>query len=134
MLKKLLFVLNVLVGVAFTTVAQTGEIRGRVIEKATGEPLPAVNIVIEALVTGAISDLEGNYSLKVAPGTYNLKISYISFNIVELTDVVVEAGKITEANVAMEESSLGLEEVVVTAVRRMNSEVQMLEATKMLCR
>ena len=131
MLKKLLFVITVSVGVAFTAIAQTGEIRGRVIEKATGEPLPVVNIVIESLSKGASSDLDGNYNLKVEQGTYKLIFSYISFNTVELTDVVVEAGKVTEVNVVMEEAAFGLDEVVVIAVRRMNSEVQMLEAVKM---
>ena len=120
----------ILYGAMLNSAAQTGEIRGRVIEKETGESMTGVNIVIESLLAGASSDLDGNYSLNVAPGTYKLKISYISFNTVELNDVIVEAGKVTEVNVAMEESVVGFEEVVVTAVRRMNSEVQMLEAVK----
>lgn len=43
-----------------------------------------------------------------------------------MTGVKVETGKITEVNVVMEESATGIEEVVVFAVRRMNSEVSLL--------
>ena len=123
---------NLLIYVLFLCVtcfakAQTGEIRGRVIEKSTGDPLTGATIVIDMQeIIGVAADLDGNYSLKIAPGTYTLKISYIAFNTIEITDVKVEAGRITEANVVMEESSSLLNEVTVVAMRRMNSEVSML--------
>ena len=85
--------------------AQTGEIRGVVIEKSTGEPLTGASVMIESLKTGAIVDLDGNYSIKAPPGVYTLRFSYISFNTPELTDVRVEEGKVTEANAVMEEAT-----------------------------
>ena len=128
---------NLLLGVFFLCVAQltsaqTGEIQGKVIEKLTGEPITGATVVIESLSgTGTATDLDGNYSLKkVASGTYTLKISYISYNTVELTDVTVEAGKTAVANAVMEEAVMGIGEVVVFAVQRMNSEVSMLTAIK----
>ena len=117
MLKKVLFVMAILVGTMLNSAAQTGEIRGKIIEKETGESIVGVNIVIDSLLTGTSADMDGNYSLKVAPGTYKLKISYISYNTVELTNVVVQAGKVIEVNVVMEEASFGLDEVVVTAAQ-----------------
>jgi len=130
MTKKLLFSVVFLLVLSVTT-AQTGEIRGKIIEKLTGEPITGASVVIESLPgTGATSDLDGNYSLKVTSGTYTLRISYISFNTVELTDVRVVGGETTEANVALEEAVLGMEEVVVFAVRRMNSEVSMITAVR----
>jgi hypothetical protein len=107
----------ILVGTMLNSAAQTGEIRGKIIEKETGESIVGVNIVIDSLLTGTSADMDGNYSLKVAPGTYKLKISYISYNTVELTNVVVQAGKVIEVNVVMEEASFGLDEVVVTAAQ-----------------
>ena len=130
MTKKLLFVMAVLAGITLTAAAQTGEIKGTVIEKATGEPMTGATIVIESLTIGTTAGLDGEYSMKVTPGTYTVKISFVSFNTVELTDVKVEAGKTTEANIAMEEAVLGIEEVVVTAVRKMNTEVAMLTSIK----
>jgi len=110
--------------------AQTGEIRGTIIEKATGEPMPGATVVVELLNSGTTTDLDGNYSLKVAPGTYTVRVSFVSFNTIELTDVKVEAGKTTDANVVMEEAAMGIEEVVITAVRRMNTEAAMLTSIR----
>ncbi len=129
MIKKL-FAFIVFLSVVHWVSAQTGEIRGKIIEKSTGEPMAGANVVIESLTIGTTADLDGNYSLKATPGTYTVKISFVSYNTVELTDVKVEAGKIAEANIVMEEASTGIEEVVVTAVRKMNSEAQLLNAMK----
>ena len=43
--------------------AQTGEIRGTVIEKATGEPMPGATVYIEALNAGTTTDLDGAYAM-----------------------------------------------------------------------
>ncbi len=125
-----LFICTLFLGIAQLAMAQTGEIHGKIIEKATGEPMTGANIIIESLIIGTTADLDGNYSIKVAPGIYTVKISFVSYNTIELTDVKVEAGKTTEANIAMEEAAMGIEEVVVTAVRKMNSEVSMINALK----
>jgi len=126
---------NIFISIVFLFVtqwmtAQTGEIRGTIIEKSTGEPMPGATVFIEALNAGTISDLDGNYSLKAAPGTYTVRISFVSFNTIDLTDVRVEAGKSLEANAAMEEAATGIEEVVITAVRRMNTEVSMIASLR----
>ena len=110
--------------------AQTGEIRGTIIEKSTGEPMPGATVFIEKINAGIISDTNGKYSLKVAPGTYTVRVSFVSFNTVELTDLKVEAGRSIEINVAMESAAIGIDEVVVTAVRKTNSEISMITNIK----
>ena len=110
--------------------AQTGEIRGTVVDKRTGEPLVGANVVIVTLNTGVAVDIDGNYSLKAPPGVYSLRISYISYNTIELTGVKVEAGKTAEANGVMEEASNEVGEVVVYAVRKMNSEMALIASLK----
>ncbi len=129
MIKKL-FICIVLLIVAHYVTAQTGEIRGTIVEKSTGTPITGANVIIESLSTGTITGIDGDYSLKVPPGKYTVKYSFISYNTVEVTDVNVEAGKSASANVAMEEASLGIDEVVVTAVRKVNSEAQVINAMK----
>ena len=111
-------------------IAQTGEIRGTIIEKSTGEPMIGASAVIESLTIGTTADSNGNYSLRTEPGTYTLKVSYLSYKTIELTDVKVEAGKSTEADIVMEEATTDIREVVVFALRKMNSEVAMLTSIK----
>ena len=92
--------------------------------------MTGANVMIEALNTGVIVDLDGNYSIKTPPGVYTLRISYISFNTLELTDVRVEEGKVTEANAVLEEATSEIGEVVVVAIRKMNSEVALIATMK----
>jgi len=143
------FMLSILPACVF---AQTGEIRGTVIDKSTGEPMAGANVVISSLnigaaidmdgnysnlgesvsplQIGAAIDMDGNYSLKAPPGVYTLRFSYISYNTLEITDVKVEANKVTEANAVMEEAANEFGEVVVYAVRRMNSEAALVASLK----
>ncbi|MCL2072566.1 MAG: TonB-dependent receptor [Marinilabiliaceae bacterium] len=116
--------------VSHISFSSTGDIRGTVIEKATGEPIPGATIFLRTSNTGTITDFDGNYTLKASEGTHTLRISFVSYNTVELNDVIVEADKTTTANIAMESSTVGLDEVVVLGMRRMNTEVSMISAVR----
>jgi TonB-linked SusC/RagA family outer membrane protein len=80
------------------------------IQDTQGMPVPGANIVIQGTTTGTITDMDGNYSLD-APENGTLVFSFIGFN----TQVIPVEGRST-INVTLEEESLGLDEVVVTAL------------------
>jgi len=73
---KTLFLL-VLVLLATRLSAQERTVSG-VVSDETGNPLPGVNIVYGAGL-GAVTDNSGQYILKLAPGQYDLKVSYVGF-------------------------------------------------------
>jgi outer membrane receptor for ferrienterochelin and colicin len=124
-----MFVLSFFI-VALSAAAQTGEISGTVVEKSTGDPMMGVNVFIPSINTGTTTDLDGHYSIKAPAGTYTVRFSFVSFATVELSDVKVEAGIASTANVAMQESSTGIGEVTVYAVRKMNSEVSLINTMR----
>lgn len=96
--------------------AQNGTIRGTVYEESTGEPLYGVSILVKELSTGAITDFDGKFEIQVAPGTYTLQISYISFKSIELTSVVVEERKVLVLDdLLLSEDAYELEVVTTTA-------------------
>ncbi len=102
--------------VAILTTAQNGKIRGTVFDDKTGETLVGVAIVIKGTVNGTSTDLDGQFTLDVAPGTYNLQVSYISFQTLSIENLTVKAGEVTLlGEIRLKESTLNLEEVVVTA-------------------
>lgn len=80
-------------------------------------PLPGANVIIEGRngALGTSAGFDGDYDMQLAPGTYTVRISYISFTTQRITDVVIKAGKTTTLDVVLEPSSETLEEVVVTA-------------------
>ena len=48
------------------------------VKDANGEPLIGVSVVEEGTSNGAVTDINGNYTLNVKPGA-KLKLSYIGF-------------------------------------------------------
>jgi TonB-linked SusC/RagA family outer membrane protein len=75
----------------------------------TGAPLPAVNIVIKGTNTGAITDVDGKFSLTVPDKSTVLSINYIGY---VNQEIVVEDQ--TMINVQLEPDLSELSEVVVT--------------------
>jgi len=98
--------------------AQTA-IYGKVTDEETGEDLIYANIVLNkngVLATGASTDFEGNYSIPVDPGTYEVKISYTGYPDRLITDVVVKAGQSTKLDILMSQG-IDIETVVVTGYK-----------------
>lgn len=110
----------------------TGSIAGKMTDSDyNDEPLAFANVLIKGTTKGATSDFDGLYEISgLEPGTYTVVFSYVGYETREIADVVVEAGKVSEVNVSMSASAEQLDEVVVTVVRRQDSQVAQLIAQK----
>ena len=103
MIKKILFLFFVVF--AATAYSQDVTITGTVTD-AYSEPLVGVNVLVKGTTTGAITDIDGNFSVSGKKGS-TLVFSYIGM----LTQEVVYKG--TALRVVMKDDSKALEEVVV---------------------
>lgn len=104
--------------------AQNGTIRGAIFDESTGEPLYGVSVLVKETSTGAVTDFDGKFEIQLAPGAYTLQISYISFATVNLTEVVVESGKVnvlSDVLLKSEESELETVTVSAAAIRTTES-------------
>lgn len=122
-----LFLLLASVTVSF---AQNGTIRGTVIDDANGETIIGANVVIEGTSNGTTTDLDGNYNISLAAGTYSLVFSSISYSNKTVTDVVVTEGEVTVIDVRLGTNTEKINEVVVTATRTKNTENALLTIQK----
>ncbi len=96
----------------------TGKIAGRVVDAATGEGMPGVNVVIAGTVQGTATDEDGFYFiLNVKPGTYAVRASFVGFVTVTTENVRVVQDKTTTVNYALQEQAVLGEELVVVAER-----------------
>ncbi|MFO8001864.1 MAG: TonB-dependent receptor [Marinilabilia sp.] len=103
--------------------AQQGTIRGTVYDDATGETLVGVSVIIKGTTTGTATDLDGEFSLNLKPGTYDIEFSFISFQSMTIEDVEVKEDDVTNFNnIRLKESSVELEDVVVSASMIRNNE------------
>ncbi len=73
-----------------------------------GEPLIGANILVKGTATGAVTDIDGSYSLTAPDDATTLVFSYTGFE----TQEIEIAGR-SIIDVTMASSSIGLEEVVV---------------------
>ncbi|MDR0507477.1 MAG: TonB-dependent receptor, partial [Dysgonamonadaceae bacterium] len=90
---------------------------GHVIDAKTREHLPYVTIALKGTTVGITTDATGHYFLKALPiGEFTLSASFLGYKTVE-KKVKIEAQKTLEINFELEEESLSLSEVVVSATR-----------------
>ncbi|MFZ4548485.1 MAG: carboxypeptidase-like regulatory domain-containing protein, partial [Bacteroidales bacterium] len=117
---------------AVTFAQQTG-VKGVVADKISKETLVGATVLIQGTTTGATTDLDGNYALpSLAPGNYNLVISYISYKTQIIEKVRIVKDEMLELNVYLEGNSVALEGVVISAKSKMGgSEISMLSSMKM---
>jgi TonB-linked SusC/RagA family outer membrane protein len=87
---------------------QQASISGKVIDATTGEAVVGANVMIEGTTRGAITDINGAFSIPSTGGEAKLVISFIGY----VTQVIPTQGK-TVINVSLVSETTGLDEVVV---------------------
>jgi hypothetical protein len=111
--------------------AQGGFIRGTVYDDQTAESLPGVTVFVEGTTLGSITDFDGKFSVTVPPGTYTLRVSFISYETLNIEGVMVEDGEATILdNLRLKEANIEIEGVVVSAEVIRNTETAMLTMKK----
>lgn len=104
MIKKI-FTLSLTILLYHIAAAQTGDIQGRVTDKATGEGIPFASIVVEnnGLQAGATTtDFDGNYSIKpLNPGEYAVIVSFVGYQPSKTQGVVVRSDKSTFLDITL---------------------------------
>ncbi len=74
----------------------------------SGEPLIGVSVTVEGSKIGAVTDIDGNYTLKNVPNDATIKFAYFG-----MASQDIKSNGRTTINVEMKEDNLRLDEVVV---------------------
>lgn len=85
------------------------KVTGRVVD-ASGEPLIGATVMVEGTKDGAVTDIDGNFTINVSSAA-KLVISYVGY-----TSQTVSVGDKTSLAITMKETSNTMNEVVVTAL------------------
>jgi hypothetical protein len=96
--------------------AQTGIIKGLVVEAANNEPVPFATVAIDGTTVGVTTDIDGNYALtNLEPGLYNISISFLGLKTKSITEIQVSNSKPAIIDVSLEEETEEIGEIVVKA-------------------
>jgi len=110
--------------------AQEGSVSGRIRDASTGEGLIGASILIQGTTKGAITNLDGDYFLNnVQKGNYNLVISYVSYE-QQIQKIEIKDKENVVLDIMLNPSSTELGEVKVTANRRTDTEMSMINTIR----
>ena len=117
-MKHLLYTLSILF-ISFSLFANTNKsdanLVGHVLDAATGEHLPFVTIQLANTSIGTVSDASGHFFLtNLPPGETTFIFSMVGYTPIEAS-LLLHEGMTSEINIALEEESLLIDQVVVTA-------------------
>jgi len=94
-------------------VAQTGNVKGRVVDLQSGEPLPFANVVVVGTARGAVTDEKGNYFVSgVPPGNYTIRVSLLGYQTIEVKKSI-EAQETLVLDFKLASSDIPIEGVTV---------------------
>lgn len=104
---------------------------GKVIDAQNGEGLIEATVkVVAGGKKSALTDVDGEYRLKLPPGTYDLRIFYALYEGRRVQGVEVKAGQVTTLDVSLEAKSTAIKEVVVEAKADKRNETALLQERK----
>ncbi len=100
------------------SLAQTQNLRGKVVDADTQAPLVGVTVVLlnTAPNIGTATGTNGDFILKDIPvGRYQMQLSYVGYETLELTEVSIESGKETILTIALRALPTDISTTLVTA-------------------
>lgn len=109
-MRKIALMLVFLLFAGLQVVLAQRTLTGRVAD-IQGQPLIGVTVLVKGTTIGTTTDIDGRFSIQVPNDQAVLQLSYVGY-----TSQEVAVGSQTAVNVALEESSLLMDEVVVTAL------------------
>ncbi|MCF6333057.1 MAG: SusC/RagA family TonB-linked outer membrane protein, partial [Draconibacterium sp.] len=91
--------------------AQTKDLSGVVSSSEDGSTVPGASIMVKGTTLGTITDIDGNFNLKVPEGSKTLVVSFVGLKSVELP-----IGNQTTFKITLEPDIFGIDEVIISGV------------------
>ena len=117
MIRKLYLVTIFFIMLPSLVLAQ-GRIRGQIIDRETGQPLPGANVNIVDTQLGAASDEDGNYLILAVPlGVVSVRATFIGYQSVTISNIRVAADYSSVVNFELPSEAIEVGAVVIVAER-----------------
>src|SRR5690606_25220686 len=121
--KYLILAISIFIGLfSQESIAQSeATVTGTVMDESTGQPLEYATVSFfskqeNKIITGGITGLDGTFSIPVQPGTYDVRVEFISFKTVTIPDKKITGSEnLGSITLALDMQSLG--EVQIVAER-----------------
>lgn len=115
---------------AFTTLAQTGTLAGKVKDKTTGDPIIGATVAVINTSKGTTTDFNGDFAIPLDAGTYQISVTYVSYQNQNFGNIKIAAGQKTDLHVGLEVSATELAAVSVVGARQTNTDISLITEIK----
>lgn len=87
--------------------AQDGKIKGSVLDgELSNAPLAFASVSVKGTDVAVSADLNGNYNLEIAPGTYTLVFNFVGYDSVEVKNIIVKENEIVLKNETLQAKNM----------------------------
>lgn len=126
----ILLICSLLLFSAKRSLAQSGEIRGFVYDKATAEPIGFTTVFVQGTNNASVTDLNGFFTLsKLKPGTHTVVATCLGYDTLKASFTITDK-KIINHSFYMVKASVNLREVNVSAEKqKMQTQVEISKIT-----
>lgn len=120
---------------ASVSAAVMGKIQGKIVATDNGDAIGFADVLLLPADTtmkrvGGLTNADGTFLLEAAPGRYVLQIRALSYARKRIEGITIEAGKLLPYSTGLTSEALKVEEIVVEAKLKQNTENSMLQARK----
>ncbi len=126
-MKRMIMMCALLLGLSSMVLAQgTGEVWGRVIDKATGITIPGVNVFVKNGVSmiGVQTNEKGEFRLKpLPPGVYTVQFSCMGYGEGSMEQVTIYSEGIARVGDYAMQAGIELQPVVISATKLIGMDV-----------
>src|ERR1043165_7200279 len=81
--------------------AQNATISGKITDKSDKSDLIGVTIAVKGTRYGAVTDEDGKYNISLPTGTFNLEVTYIGYENLLYTGIILKDGETKTLNISM---------------------------------
>ena len=95
------------------------KVKGNIYDVESNTPLISATVLIMGInpAIGSVTDLDGNFKLEKVPiGRHSIKVSYVGYESVIISEILVTTGKEVIVNVGLKQSITQMEEITVTPI------------------
>jgi len=108
--------------------SQSGKVTGLIMDGEYDEPMAFANVIVKGSTIGTTTDFDGKYSLDLEPGEYTLTFSFVGYQTIEVSEVLIKSDEVEQVDVTL--SSNTLDEIIITTTVRKNTESAVLDIQK----
>ena len=108
--------------------SQSGKVTGLIMDGEYDEPMAFANVIVKGSTIGTTTDFDGKYSLDLQPGEYTLTFSFVGYQTIEVSEVLIKSDEVEQVDVTL--STNTLDEIIITTTVRKNTESAVLDIQK----